>query len=102
MSESLSALPTPRANGNLADEEATARKDLAIAGAKFNGLATEAPPNVAAAIHNVTALYQTFENDMSGVGSLSDLRAHEKSFLSDGKYLSSVRVLVSYTSSKCD
>ncbi len=99
--QDLKGLPTPKDNGDLSAEEATARQDLAAVAGTFNGLATEAPPNVAAALHNLSSLYQKTADDMTGIGSLGQLSQDEKSLTADGTYLSSLQTLIGYAASHC-
>ena len=101
MGQTLKGLPTPKDNGDLSAEEAIARQDMTAVEGTFNGLATEAPPNVAAALHNLTAMYQKAADDMSGVGSLGQLTQDEKNLTTDGTYLSSIETLITYATTNC-
>ncbi len=67
----------------------------------FNGLATEAPPNVAAALHNITAQEQAVLGEMSTFGSLTQIKAQGHKLTTDPAYLASIRVLVQYMATKC-
>jgi hypothetical protein len=100
MSTALSKLPQPTNQGNLAADQADARRIITQVEASFNGLATEAPPNVAAAIHNITGQYQAVLGEMSSFGSLAQIKQQEGKFVSSPTYLASIRVLVQYMA-KC-
>jgi hypothetical protein len=101
MGQTLDKLPEPKNNGNLANEEAVARTDIVAVEGTFNGLATEAPPNVAAAIHNITGLYQTYLANLNSFSSLSQLKKTEKDLTANSSYTNSIGTLISYTVSKC-
>jgi hypothetical protein len=101
MSQNLSKLPQPTNQGSVAADQADARQIIGQAEANFNGLATEAPPAVAAAIHNITAQYQTVLGEVSTFGSLAQIKLQEHKFVTDPAYLASIRVLVQYMVTKC-
>jgi hypothetical protein len=101
MGQNLKTLPTPKDNGDLAAQEATARQDLSAVEGTFNGLATEAPPDVAAAIHNITALYQTEIGNLGSFNSAGQIAKEEKDLTSNGAYLKSIEVLIEYATSHC-
>jgi hypothetical protein len=101
MSENLGKLPQPTDQGNLAADQADARRIITQAEANFNGLATEAPPTVAAAIHNITAQYQVVLGEVSTFGSLAQIKVQEHKFVTSPGYLASIRVLVEYMVTKC-
>ena len=96
----LSKLPQPTNQGNLAADQADARQIISQAEASFNGLATEAPPNVAAAIHTITAQYQAELGEVSTFSSLAQIKQQESKFVTTPAYLASIRVLVQYMA-KC-
>jgi hypothetical protein len=101
MGQRLDKLPEPKNDGNLANEEATARTDIAAVEGTFNGLATEAPPNVAAAIHSITSLYQTELGNLNSFSSLSQLKSTEKDLTTNSSYTTAIGTLISYTVTKC-
>ena len=96
MSQNLSKLPQPKNNGNLAADQADARQILNQVEANFNGLATEAPPNVASAIHTITGMYQTELNQVSSFGSLTQIKQQEQKLVASPTYVNAVKVLVDY------
>lgn len=99
--QALSKLPQPTNQGNLAADQAYARQIISQAEALFNGLATEAPPNVAAALHSITAQEQVALGEMSTFSSLTQIKAQEHKLTTDPVYLNSIRVLVQYMATKC-
>jgi hypothetical protein len=101
LGQTLAKLPKPTNTSNLAADQATARQFLAAAQATFNGLATEAPPNVAAAIHRITALYQTELANIGTFGSVPQLNKGEHSLSTNTTMLADIRVIVTYMASKC-
>ena len=101
MGQTIDKLPKPANNGNIAADQAAARQVLTQVEATFNGLATEAPPNVAAAIHNITGMYQTAINQISSFGSLTQIKQQEHKLTTDPTYLASIRTLVTYIATKC-
>ena len=101
LGQALSNLPQPKNQGDLAADQAYARQIITKAEGLFNGLATEAPPNVAAALHNITAQEQAMLGEMSTFGSLTQIKAQEHKLTTDPAYLNSIRVLVQYMATKC-
>ena len=101
MGQRLDKIPPPVNKGNLPADQAYARAVLTQVEAAFNGLAAEAPPNVAAAIHNLTGVYQSEANNITNYGSLAQIKAQEHKLTTDPAYLSAVRVLVMYMATKC-
>jgi len=101
MGQRLDKIPPPVNKGNLPADQAYARAVLTQVEAAFNGLAAEAPPNVAAAIHNLTGVYQSEANNITNYGSLAQIKAQERKLTTDPAYLSAVRVLVMYMATKC-
>ena len=101
LGQALSNLPQPKNQGDLAADQAYARQIITKAEGLFNGLATEAPPNVAAALHNITAQEQAVLGEMSTFGSLTQIKAQEHKLTTDPAYLNSIRVLVQYMATKC-
>ena len=92
---------TRRIAAELAADQAYARQIITKAEGLFNGLANEAPPNVAAALHNITAQEQAVLGEMSTFGSLTQIKAQEHKLTTDPAYLNSIRVLVQYMATKC-
>jgi hypothetical protein len=101
LGQTLDKLPEPKDDGNLANEEAVARTDIVAVEGSFNGLATEAPPNVAAAIHSITSLYQTYLANLNSFSSLSQLKKTEKDLTANSSYTTAIGTLISYTVTKC-
>jgi hypothetical protein len=101
MGQNLSKLPQPTNQGNLAADQADARRILTQIEANFNGLATEAPAGVATAIHNITGMYQTELGLVPTFGSLAQISQQEHKFVASPTYLDSIRVLVQYMVTKC-
>jgi hypothetical protein len=101
MGQTLGKLPTPKNDGNLANEEATARQDITVVEGTFNGLATEAPPNVAAAIHTITGLYQSELGNLNSFSSLSQLSKTEKDLTTNSAYTNAISTLIQYAVTKC-
>ena len=101
LGQALSNLPQPKNQGDLAADQAYARQIITKAEGLFNGLATEAPPNVAAALHNITAQEQAVLGEMPTFGSLTQIKAQEHKLTTDPAYLNSIRVLVQYMATKC-
>jgi hypothetical protein len=101
LGETLDKLPKPANQGNLAADQAYVRQALTEIEGTFNGLATEAPPNVAAAIHNITGLYQTEMGELSTFGSLAQIKQQQTKFTTSKAYTASITVLVKYIETKC-
>jgi hypothetical protein len=101
LGQALSNLAPPKNQGDLAADQAYARQIITKAEGLFNGLATEAPPNVAGALHNITAQEQAVLGEMSTFGSLTQIKAQEHKLTTDPAYLASIRVLVQYMATKC-
>ncbi len=101
MGQNLSKLPQPTNQGHLAADQADARRILTQVEANFNGLATEAPANVATGIHNITAQYQVVLGEVSTFSSLAQIKQQEVKFVASPTYLASIRVLVQYMAAKC-
>lgn len=97
----LNKIPAPPDRLSLSAERAYARQALTQLEAAFNGLAAEAPPDVAAGIHKLTGVYQSVANDITNFGSLAQLKAEEHKITTDPAYLSALRVLVRYMAAHC-
>ena len=101
LGQSLAKLPKPTVTANVAADQAAARQLISTAEAKFNGLATEAPPTVAAAIHRITALYQTELGVIGTVTTVPQVKKEETRVETDPALLADIKVIVQYMLTKC-
>ncbi len=101
LGQSLAKLPRPTVTGSVAADQAAARQLISAAEAKFNGLATEAPPTVAAAIHRITALYQTELSMIGTFTTVPQVKTEETRMEADPALLADIKVIVQYMLTKC-
>jgi hypothetical protein len=101
LGQSLAKLPKPDITNNVAADQAAARQLISTAVAKFNGLATEAPPTVAAAIHRITALYQTELGMIGTFTTVPQVKKEETRVETDPALLTDIKVIVQYMLTKC-
>ena len=101
LGQSLAMLPKPTTTANVAADQVAARRLIATAEAKFNGLATEAPPTVAAAIHRITALYQAELGMIGTFTTAPQVKKEETRVETDPALLADIKVIVQYMLTKC-
>jgi hypothetical protein len=101
LGQSLAKLPKPNITNNVAADQAAARQLISAAEAKFNGLATEAPAAVAAAIHRITALYQTELGMIGTFTTVPQVKKEETRIATDPALLADIKVIVQYMLTKC-
>ena len=101
LGQSLARLPKPTITTDVAADQAAARRLIATAEAKFNGLATEAPPAVAASIHRITALYQTELGMIGTFTTVPQVKKEETRVEADPALLADIKVIVQYMVTKC-
>jgi hypothetical protein len=101
LGQSLAKLPKPTITADVAADQAAARRLVAAAEAKFNGLATEAPPAVAAAIHRITALYHTELGLIGTFTTVPQVKKEETRVETDPALLADIKVIVQYMLANC-
>jgi hypothetical protein len=97
----LDKIPRPGNTADVAADQAAAREFLTNAAATFDGLATEAPPNVAAAIRNISAIYRTEAGVVGGINAVAQLRQEENKLSAKTAIVTNIRVIVQYMVTKC-
>jgi hypothetical protein len=101
LGQSLAKLPKPNITNNVAADQAAARQLISTAEAKFNGLATEAPAAVAAAIHRITALYRTELGMIGTFTTVPQVKKEETRIATDPALFADIKVIVQYMLTKC-